>query len=175
MSKWGCPRWRKFVQDWFCSLRSLLSPSFSPFLLFLPFINPCLSGRKTFWVIVDCPLVLISKGQSPIDPLCRCPVCQRFSRAYLRHLFQSNEMLGVRLNTLHNLWFYGTFMAEIREAIRNNRLDQFRTEYYRRTKNSESDTLCETVDVWSLCGRKFSWLINRGNHDPIISCLGAKW
>ncbi|MDX1410544.1 MAG: tRNA-guanine transglycosylase, partial [Nitrospirales bacterium] len=88
-----------------------------------------------------------ARDESPIDPLCRCPVCQRFSRAYLRHLFQSNEMLGVRLNTLHNLWYYGVFMSEIREAIRKNRLDQFRTEYYQKMKNSESDTRCATADV----------------------------
>ena len=114
-------------------------------------VIPSRHGR-TGWLFTSMGRVIIKQAQyardeSPIDPLCRCPVCQRFSRAYLRHLFQSNEMLGVRLNTLHNLWYYGTFMAEIREAIRNNRLDQFRTEYYRRTKNSESDTLCETVDA----------------------------
>jgi queuine tRNA-ribosyltransferase len=114
-------------------------------------VIPSRHGR-TGWLFTSMGRVIIKQAQyardeSPIDPLCRCPVCQRFSRAYLRHLFQSNEMLGVRLNTLHNLWYYGTFMSEIREAIRHNRLDQFRTEYYRRTKNSESDTLRETVDV----------------------------
>ena len=114
-------------------------------------VIPSRHGR-TGWLFTSRGRVIIkqaryARDQSPIDPLCRCPVCQRFSRAYLRHLFLSNEMFGVRLNTLHNLWYYGTFMAELREAIRNHRLEQFRTDYYRRTKNSESETLCETVDV----------------------------
>ncbi|MCK6528925.1 tRNA guanosine(34) transglycosylase Tgt [Myxococcota bacterium] len=53
----------------------------------------------------------------PPDPECGCPVCRRFSRGYLRHLFLQNEMLGCRLNTLHNLWFYLDGMRRIREAI----------------------------------------------------------
>ena len=114
-------------------------------------VIPSRHGR-TGWLFTSMGRVIIKQAQyardeSPIDPLCRCPVCQRFSRAYLRHLFLSNEMLGVRLNTLHNLWYYGAFMSEIREAIRHNRLDQFRDEFYQRTKISESDTLCEPIDV----------------------------
>ena len=114
-------------------------------------VIPSRHGR-TGWLFSSSGRVIIKQAQyardeSPIDPLCRCPVCQRFSRAYLRHLFLSNEMLGVRLNTLHNLWYYGAFMSEIREAIRHNRLNQFRTEYYQRTKNSESPAFRETVDV----------------------------
>ena len=114
-------------------------------------VIPSRHGR-TGWLFTSMGRVIIKQAQyardeSPIDPHCRCPVCQRFSRAYLRHLFLSNEMLGVRLNTLHNLWYYGSFMAEIREAIRANRLDQFRSEYYQKTKKTESDTQCETVDV----------------------------
>jgi queuine tRNA-ribosyltransferase len=69
---------------------------------------------------------------NPIDPDCACPVCQRFSRAYLRHLFKSNEMLGVRLNTVHNLWYYGRLMAELRQAVRQNRFEEYRKEFYRR-------------------------------------------
>ena len=54
---------------------------------------------------------------SPIDEKCDCPVCRNFDRAYLRHLFKSGEMLGMRLAVLHNLYFYNTMMEEIREAI----------------------------------------------------------
>jgi queuine tRNA-ribosyltransferase len=53
----------------------------------------------------------------PVDPDCTCPACRGFSRAYLRHLFQCGEILGLRLNTLHNLHFYLRLMAEAREAI----------------------------------------------------------
>ncbi len=53
----------------------------------------------------------------PLDPDCGCPACRRFSRAYLRHLYMANEVLGVRLNTLHNLFFYAELMRTIRQAI----------------------------------------------------------
>ncbi len=69
---------------------------------------------------------------SPIDPECTCYACSHFSRAYLRHLFMSSELLGVRLNTLHNLSFYVSFMRQIRQAIQEKRLEAFRKEFYRR-------------------------------------------
>jgi queuine tRNA-ribosyltransferase len=54
----------------------------------------------------------------PLDAACGCPVCQRFTRAYLRHLFNAQEMLGPRLLTQHNLWFYGDLTRRARDAIR---------------------------------------------------------
>ncbi len=66
---------------------------------------------------------------SPIDPTCHCPACQHFSRAYLRHLFVAGEMLAMRLAVLHNLYFYNTLMARIREALDNGAFSQFRMEY----------------------------------------------
>jgi queuine tRNA-ribosyltransferase len=57
----------------------------------------------------------------PIDPTCSCSTCQRYSRAYLRHLDHCNEILGVRLATLHNLHFYLQLMREIRSAIAEGR------------------------------------------------------
>ena len=53
----------------------------------------------------------------PPDPACGCPVCTRFTRAYLRHLFIAGEMLGAILNTLHNLYFFGGMMREVRGAV----------------------------------------------------------
>ncbi|MDD2955632.1 MAG: tRNA guanosine(34) transglycosylase Tgt [Oscillospiraceae bacterium] len=53
----------------------------------------------------------------PIDPQCACPVCRRHSRAYLRHLFKANELLGMRLAVEHNLFFYNTLMEKIRDAL----------------------------------------------------------
>jgi queuine tRNA-ribosyltransferase len=58
---------------------------------------------------------------APLDPRCTCPTCRTHPRAYLRHLFKAGEMLGPRLVTLHNLWFYGALMAEARTAIREAR------------------------------------------------------
>ena len=55
--------------------------------------------------------------EAPIEEGCGCPACRHYSRAYIRHLLKAREMLGMRLCVLHNLYFYNTMMAEIREAI----------------------------------------------------------
>ena len=65
----------------------------------------------------------------PIDPTCDCPVCRTFSRAYLRHLFAAGEMLAMRLAVLHNLYFYNSLMARIRQALDEGRFEAFRREY----------------------------------------------
>ncbi len=54
---------------------------------------------------------------SPLDAECDCPTCKNFSKAYLRHLFKSGEMLGMRLAVMHNLYFYNTLMEKIRDAL----------------------------------------------------------
>lgn len=66
---------------------------------------------------------------APIDPDCSCPTCLSYSRAYLRHLFQAGEILASRLNTLHNLHFYLDFIRQIRHAIEQNRLVEFRDNF----------------------------------------------
>jgi len=63
--------------------------------------------------------VAFKDDSRPIDEDCRCPVCQDFSRAYIRHLFKAGEMLAMRLAVLHNLYFYNELMARIRDAIDN--------------------------------------------------------
>ncbi|MBR5923054.1 MAG: tRNA guanosine(34) transglycosylase Tgt [Clostridia bacterium] len=65
---------------------------------------------------------------SPIDSDCKCPVCQRYSRAYIRHLLKAGEMLGARLLVLHNLWFYNNLMSDIRNALDENRFEAFKKE-----------------------------------------------
>ncbi|MCR5256124.1 MAG: tRNA guanosine(34) transglycosylase Tgt [Acetatifactor sp.] len=55
----------------------------------------------------------------PIEEGCGCPACRRYSRAYIRHLLKANEMLGMRLCVLHNLYFYNTMMEEIRDSLDN--------------------------------------------------------
>lgn len=64
----------------------------------------------------------------PIDPECDCPVCKRYSRAYLRHLLKSGEMLSQRLLVMHNLHFYNTLMEEIRAALNEGRFAEFKKE-----------------------------------------------
>ncbi len=75
--------------------------------------------------------------KGPIDPDCGCYTCRYYSRAYLRHLFMAGEILALRLNTIHNLYFYQNLMEKIREAIRENRLDSFREEFYERCREKE--------------------------------------
>jgi len=65
----------------------------------------------------------------PIDPVCQCPVCQNFSRSYLRHLFASGEMLAMRLAVLHNLYFYNSLMQRIRDSLDEGSFSAFRAEY----------------------------------------------
>ncbi len=64
----------------------------------------------------------------PIDARCDCPVCRRFSRAYVRHLIRSGEMLGMRLAVMHNLYFYNSLLADIRAHLREGTFERFRRE-----------------------------------------------
>lgn len=66
----------------------------------------------------------------PIDPDCGCYTCQNYSRSYLRHLDKCNEMFGSRLNTIHNLYYYQELMQGMRDAIAENRFDDFVSEFY---------------------------------------------
>jgi queuine tRNA-ribosyltransferase len=75
-----------------------------------------------------------TEDTAPLDPRCGCPVCRRFSRAYLRHLFNAQEMLGPRLLTQHNLWFYGDLTRHAREAIRAGRYARFAEESARQMR-----------------------------------------
>lgn len=65
----------------------------------------------------------------PMDPDCGCYACRNFSRAYIRHLIKANEVLGIRLTTWHNLHFVLSLMQDIRAAIAENRMAQFREEF----------------------------------------------
>ena len=66
---------------------------------------------------------------SPLDPQCACYTCRNFSRAYLRHLDRCNEILGARLNSIHNLHYYLCLMARIRAALDANRFEAFQAEF----------------------------------------------
>lgn len=65
----------------------------------------------------------------PLDPECDCPTCRNFTRAYIRHLFKADEQLAGRLAVAHNLYFYNTLMEKIRDALDNDRFDEFRAKY----------------------------------------------
>ena len=66
------------------------------------------------------------KDDSPIEPGCGCPTCQRYSRAYIRHLLKAKEMLGMRLCVLHNLYFYNKLTEEIRDALDEGRFAEYK-------------------------------------------------
>ncbi len=65
----------------------------------------------------------------PIDPECNCPVCKRYSRAYLRHLFKADEMLAMRFSVMHNLYFYNSLAQRIRDSLDAGEFAQFRNTY----------------------------------------------
>lgn len=98
-------------------------------------VVPSRHGR-TGWLFTSFGRVVIkqaryARDEQPIDPACRCPVCTRYTRAYLHHLFGVKEMLGARLNTIHNLWFFAKLMEEIRSAVRGGTFQEFRREFHR--------------------------------------------
>ncbi len=106
---------------------------------FFDCVYPSRNGRHGH-VYTNCgKLNLFNKkyelDKRPIEEGCNCPACRSYSRGYIRHLLKANEMLGMRLCVLHNLYFYNTMMSEIRTAIRENRY----TEY----KNNKIRTMLE--------------------------------
>src|SRR5690625_2004174 len=69
---------------------------------------------------------------SPIDDNCSCYTCRNYSRAYIRHLINTNEIFGFRLTTYHNLYFLLELMKQVRNAIKEDRLGTFRDEFFDR-------------------------------------------
>jgi queuine tRNA-ribosyltransferase len=84
-------------------------------------------GGKVVVKNADC-----ARDFGPVDPDCGCYTCRTFSRAYIRHLFQTGEMLGPRLATLHNVHFFLDLMVQMRQAILDNCLDSWRTTFFER-------------------------------------------
>jgi queuine tRNA-ribosyltransferase len=75
----------------------------------------------------------------PLDPDCSCYVCKNYSRAYVRHLFKAKEILGLRLTTIHNLFYLLDFMSQIREHIKGGTFTQFRNDYYSKDRREGED------------------------------------
>ncbi|MGQ0694831.1 MAG: tRNA guanosine(34) transglycosylase Tgt [Nitrospiraceae bacterium] len=98
-------------------------------------VVPSRHGR-TGWLFTSFGRVLIKQAryrrdEQAIDPTCGCPVCARYSRAYLHHLYNVKEMLASRLNTIHNLWYFSDFMRRMRAAIAHGAFAAFREAFYR--------------------------------------------
>ncbi len=72
------------------------------------------------------------RDKQPIDPECHCSTCRTFTRAYLRHLFNANEVLALRLGTIHNLFFYLQLMRNVRTSIEQGRFREFKREFLKK-------------------------------------------
>ncbi|MBR6521430.1 MAG: tRNA guanosine(34) transglycosylase Tgt [Oscillospiraceae bacterium] len=101
---------------------------------FFDCVMPSRNGRHgklfTWSGVVNIKNEKYKYDDSPIDPDCDCPVCRRYSKAYLRHLFAAGEMLAMRHGAMHNLYFYNKLMEKIRAAIEEGRFEEFRAEFY---------------------------------------------
>lgn len=87
-------------------------------------------GHLNTWSgIINIKNLKYQKDEGPIDPECDCPVCRNFSRSYLRHLFKADEMLGMRLGVMHNLYFYNRLMERIRQALDEGNFQEFHDRY----------------------------------------------
>ena len=76
---------------------------------------------------------------TPIDDECQCPTCQRYSKAYIRHLFKAKEMLAMRLCVIHNLYFFNNLMEEIRNSIDNDTFVEYKKMKLEGFKFAEND------------------------------------
>ena len=100
---------------------------------FFDCVMPARNGRHghlfTWNGIINIKNEKYLRDELPIDPACNCPVCRRYSRAYVRHLFKANEMLAMRFAVMHNLYFYNKLMEKIRLSLDEGSFEQFRGEY----------------------------------------------
>ncbi|HEX7259894.1 MAG TPA: tRNA guanosine(34) transglycosylase Tgt [Candidatus Saccharimonadia bacterium] len=88
------------------------------------YISPAAGGSLATRFRLNISAAQYADDSNPIDPTCECQVCQTYSRAYLRHLFNTHELLSMRLATIHNLYFVGRLMEHIRKAIEQRELTE---------------------------------------------------
>ena len=96
-------------------------------------------NARNGWLYTSRGIVKIRNAKNrvnldPIDEECECPACSQYSRAYIRHLFVTGETFGIRLCTLHNLYFFQSLMASMRLAIERNELDTFAESFIERSR-----------------------------------------
>ena len=100
---------------------------------FFDCVMPARNGRHghlfTWNGIINIKNEKYARDQQPIDPQCDCPVCRRYTRAYVRHLFKAEEMLSMRLAVMHNLYFYNNLTKKIRKHLEEGTFAQFRQKY----------------------------------------------
>ena len=100
---------------------------------FFDCVMPARNGRHghlfTWNGIINIKNEKYMRDELPIDPECDCPVCRRYSRAYVRHLFKANEMLAMRFAVTHNLYFYNKLTEKLRFSLDEGSFEQFRGKY----------------------------------------------
>lgn len=100
---------------------------------FFDCVMPARNGRHghlfTWGGIINIKNEKYLTDDKPIDPECDCPVCRRYNRAYIRHLFKANEMLAMRFAVMHNLYFYNKLMENIRKSLEDGNFGEFRGKY----------------------------------------------
>ena len=100
---------------------------------FFDCVMPARNGRHghlfTWSGIINIKNEKYMTDDKPIDPECDCPVCRRYNRAYIRHLFKANEMLAMRFAVMHNLYFYNKLMENIRNSLDEGSFGEFRGKY----------------------------------------------
>ena len=92
-------------------------------------------NARNGWLYTSAGVVKIRNAQyqmdtRPIDESCVCSTCKQFSRAYIKHLLKTNEILGARLATVHNLHYFLNLMAQMRSSIEANCFDDFRRNFF---------------------------------------------
>jgi queuine tRNA-ribosyltransferase len=107
-------------------------------------VVPSRHGR-TGWLFTSFGRVLIKQAryvrdETAVDPACGCPVCARYSRAYLHHLYNVKELSASRLNTIHNLWYFSDLMRRMRAAIAAGTFAEFRETFYREHRRESPDS-----------------------------------
>lgn len=100
---------------------------------FFDCVMPARNGRHghlfTWGGVINIKNEKYARDEQPIDPQCGCPVCRRYSRAYVRHLFKAEEMLAMRFAVTHNLYFYNSLMQRIRDSLDAGDFDGFRNKF----------------------------------------------
>jgi queuine tRNA-ribosyltransferase len=106
---------------------------------FFDCVMPARNGRHgrlfTSFGFINIKNEKYAHDERPIEEGCGCPVCRRYTRAYLRHLFKAEEILALRFGVLHNLYYYNRLMEEIRTALEAGTFEEFRRAFYAKRNN----------------------------------------
>jgi len=122
------------VEPWFCFLSVSDIRSDVMFDCVMPTRNARNGQLFTQYGTLNITNSQFKDDTNPIDADCSCYTCRNYSRAYLRHLYMSRELLSYRLNSIHNIHYFTHLMAQIREATDKGEFEAFRKAFYARSE-----------------------------------------